>query len=114
MYINGQKVYEKEGWVHEYIYIPLAEGILKKGENLLAIECKNTAGGRFLDAGIVEEVPQAANMLNANQTNVSVGATHTLYTFKAGGINLNLTFTSPLLLNDLNLTARPISYLTYC
>ncbi|WP_132529987.1 glutaminase family protein [Pedobacter psychrotolerans] len=113
VYLNGHKVYEKEGWVHEYIYIPLVDGILNKGDNILAIDCKNTAGGRFLDAGIVEEVPQNATILNARQTNVSVGATNTIYTFTAGGVNLNLTFTSPLLLNDLNLTARPISYLTY-
>ena len=113
VYLNGQLLYQKEGWVHEYIYIPIPEGVLKAGENILAIDCKNTAGGRFLDAGIVEEVPAAGNVINATQTNVTVGATNTTYTFNAGGVNLNLTFTSPLLLNDVKLTARPISYITY-
>ena len=113
VYLNGQLLYQKEGWVHEYIYIPIPEGDLKAGENILAIDCKNTAGGRFLDAGIVEEVPAAGNVINATQTNVTVGATNTTYTFNAGGVNLNLTFTSPLLLNDVKLTARPISYITY-
>ncbi|MFW0716065.1 glutaminase domain-containing protein [Pedobacter sp. N23S346] len=113
VYLNNQLIYQKEGWVHEYIYIPIPEDVLKAGENILAIDCKNTAGGRFLDAGIVEEVPAVGNVINATQTNVTVGATNIAYTFNAGGVNLNLTFTSPLLLNDVNLTARPISYITY-
>ncbi len=113
VYLNDQLIYKKEGWVHEYIYIPIPDDVLKAGDNILAINCKNTAGGRFLDAGIVEEIPMAANVINATQTNVSVNATNTSYNFTAGGVNLKLTFTSPLLLNDVNLTARPISYITY-
>ncbi|UKT62779.1 glutaminase family protein [Pedobacter mucosus] len=113
VYLNGKTIYEKEGWVHDYIYIPLADGSLKAGENILAIDCKNTAGGRHLDAGLVEEIPQGAKILLAKQTNVSIQATNTKYTFTAGGVNLDVTFTSPLLLDDIKLTARPISYITY-
>ncbi len=113
VYLNGKIIYQKEGWVQEYIYIPLPDNALQAGENLLAINCKNTAGGRFLDAGIVAEMPKENAILNANQTNVTVSATNTRYTFTAGGVNLDVTFTSPLLLDDVNLTARPISYITY-
>lgn len=113
VYLNGKTIYEKDGWVHEYIYIPIEEGILNPGENLLAIDCKNTAGGRHLDAGIVEEIPNGSQVLKAIQTNVAVEATNTIYDFKCGGVNLKVTFTSPLLLNDIKLTARPISYITY-
>ncbi|RDC54513.1 DUF4965 domain-containing protein [Pedobacter chinensis] len=113
VYLNGKTIYKKEDWVHEYIYIPIEDGILKTGENILAIDCKNTAGGRHLDAGIVEEIPQDIKVLNAAQTNVTVEATSTTYTFTCGGVNLKVTFTSPLLLNDINLTARPISYISY-
>lgn len=60
VYLNGKTIYEKNGWVHEYIYIPIEDGILKNGENILAINCKNTAGGRHLDAGIVEEIPNGS------------------------------------------------------
>lgn len=113
VYLNGKTIYEKNGWVHEYIYIPIEEGVFKNGENLLAINCKNTAGGRHLDAGIVEEIPNGSKVLKATQTNVAVEATNTIYDFKCGGINLKVTFTSPLLLNDIKLTARPISYISY-
>lgn len=113
VYLNTKTIYQKEGWVHEYIYIPIEDGILTDGENTLAIHCKNTAGGRHLDAGIVEEVPQGSKILTAKQTNVSFEATTTKYTFSCGKVNLDVTFTSPLLLNDINLTARPISYISY-
>ncbi|MFC3562215.1 glutaminase family protein [Pedobacter jamesrossensis] len=111
--INGKSIYKKTGWVHEYIYIPIEEGILKTGENLLSIHVKNTAGGRYLDAGIVEEIPQKSTIDLAKQTNVKVEATTTKYSFTCGAVNLEVTFTSPLLLNDIALTARPISYITY-
>ncbi|MCZ4245513.1 glutaminase family protein [Pedobacter punctiformis] len=113
VYLNAKTIYQKEGWVHEYIYIPIEDGILTAGENTLAIHCKNTAGGRHLDAGIVEEVPQGSKILTAKQTNVAFEATTTQYTFNCGAVNLQVTFTSPLLLNDVNLTARPISYISY-
>jgi len=113
VFINGKSIYNKEGWVHEYSYIPLAEGVLNQGENVLAIHVKNTAGGRYLDAGIVEEIPQKSTIGLAKQTNVKVEATTTKYSFACGAINLDVTFTSPLLLNDIALTARPISYISY-
>ena len=113
VFINGKQIYKKEGWVHEYIYIPIEESVLTSGENILAIHVKNSAGGRFLDAGIVEEVPQKSAIGLAKQTNVKVDATSTKYSFTCGAVNLDITFTSPLLLNDIALTARPISYISY-
>ncbi|GGI21951.1 glutaminase family protein [Pedobacter mendelii] len=111
--INGKSIYKKTGWVHEYIYIPIEEGVLKAGENLLAIHVKNTAGGRYLDAGIVEEVPQKSPVGLAKQNHVKVEATSTKYNFTCGEVDLDVTFTSPLLLTDIKLTARPISYISY-
>ncbi|TKC07976.1 DUF4965 domain-containing protein [Pedobacter polaris] len=113
VYLNGKTIYQKEGWVHEFINIPIADGILKKGENILAIHVKNTAGGRHLDAGIVEDIATGTKVLQAKQTKVTVNATTTKYAFTCGKVNLEVSFTSPLLLNDIKLTARPISYISY-
>src|SRR5690606_38821977 len=46
-------------------------------------------------------------------TSVSIDATQTAYTFEAGGVALKVTFTSPLLMDDLDLLARPVSYISY-
>ncbi|TCD10239.1 DUF4965 domain-containing protein [Pedobacter frigidisoli] len=113
VYLNGKMIYRKNGYVSDYIYLPIADGILKSGENVLAIHVKNTAGGRHLDAGIVEEAAIDFPIVVAKQTNVSVQATTTKYTFKCGDVDLQVSFTSPLLLNDIKLTARPISYISY-
>ena len=113
VYLNGKLIYRKSGWVSDYIYLPIEDGILQKGKNVLAIHCKNTAGGRHLDAGIVEEDAQNLKIASATQTNVTIEATTTKYTFAAGSVELQVSFTSPLLLNDIKLTARPISYINY-
>jgi hypothetical protein len=113
VYLNGKVIFEKEGWVHEDIYIPIGEENLKKGTNVLAIKVKNTAGGRHIDADLVTEPADDHQILKAKQLNVKIEATRTIYDFSCGGINLELTFLSPLLLNDLVLTERPVSYVNY-
>jgi len=113
VYLNGKIIYKKNGWVSDYSYLPIEDGILKTGKNVLAIHCKNTAGGRHLDAGIVEEEADHLNITPATQTNASIQATKTKYTFSCGPVELQVAFTSPLLLNDIKLTARPISYINY-
>ena len=113
VYLNGKIIYKKNGWVSDYIYVPIEGGILKTGKNVLAIHCKNTAGGRHLDAGLVEEDANNVKIAPATQTNASVQATTTKYTFSCGHVELQVAFTSPLLLNDIKLTARPISYINY-
>jgi len=49
----------------------------------------------------------------ADQQWVSVNATQTKYQFGCGGIDLSLTFTSPLLLQDIDLLSRPVSYVSF-
>jgi hypothetical protein len=48
----------------------------------------------------------------ATQTSLSVRSTRTFYTFKASCALINLTFTSPLLLDDWDLLSRPAHYVT--
>jgi hypothetical protein len=117
VYINGQEVYRAKGWTQKFAYLPIpnAENIIKQGKNVLAIHVANTAGGSWLDGGIVQEpAPKPEeNMMTANQNNVTVSATQTLYQFTAGAIDLDLRFTSPLLMDNLNVLSRPVSYIQY-
>jgi len=48
----------------------------------------------------------------AEQTGLHVGATHTEYVLRCGPVELTVAFTSPLLLDDLDLLSRPVTYLT--
>ncbi len=47
------------------------------------------------------------------QTSLEVTATRTTYGFEAGGVRLTLTFLSPLLPHDLDVLARPVTYITW-
>jgi hypothetical protein len=51
--------------------------------------------------------------LTAQQTDVKLTATQTIYKFKCGAVDLTLTFTSPLILKDLALLGNPSSYLSF-
>jgi hypothetical protein len=61
VYINGTLVAELSGFTGEYGIVTLPETAakaLKKGTNTLAIYCKQTNGGQYIDAGILELVEQ--------------------------------------------------------
>jgi len=117
LYLNGKKIYTKVGWTNNFVYIPLSnadKSALKAGKNVIAIHLINTAGGRYLDFGLVDkEKDNAAAIQVAKQKSVDINATQTIYNFTCGKVDLKLTFTSPLLMNDLGLLARPVSYITY-
>jgi hypothetical protein len=46
------------------------------------------------------------------QTGLDVTPTQTVYTFDDAGVELRLTFTSPLLIKDLDIMSRPTTYIT--
>ena len=68
----------------------------------------------LLDFGIYLEKENTKQFNNtAVQTSVDVQATQTHYTFTCGKVDLKLTFTAPLLMNDLDLLSRPVNYVSY-
>lgn len=118
VYLNGEKVYScKDCYVGKYTYYDIGNAVktkLRKGKNVLAMHCINPRGGAWLDAGIEQERNiKQANILQAIQRQVNIKATQTIYQFTCGKADLTLTFTSPLLMNDLRLLSRPVSYISF-
>jgi hypothetical protein len=58
-------------------------------------------------------VVPTAQAVTATQTKVSVTATQAEYVFTAGPVELKVNFLSPLLLDELEVVARPVSYVTF-
>jgi hypothetical protein len=116
VYLNGVLLTSQPGanGRYEYFDVPAAaRQALRQGENVLAMHANSHVGGEFLDAGLYEALPQPPGPARAQQTSVAVTATQTTYQFKAGPIQLTVNFLSPLLLDELETVARPVSYLTF-
>jgi hypothetical protein len=119
VYLNDEKIYSCDCWNNSTEYFPLDDAIknkLIKGKNILAIHVVNTAGGQGLDAGLsVDPEPDASlsSIGLAKQTSLNMNATQTEYTFTCGAVDLDVTFTSPLLINDLDILAAPVSYISF-
>ena len=57
VYLNGIQAAELPGHAGSYAMMPVSEQArkaLKKGTNVIAVSCRNTAGGQSIDAGLVE------------------------------------------------------------
>jgi len=113
--LNGKDIFTRVGVSKGFEMTALDKDKLKIGENIITMHVVNTGGGARADIGLVDKIkPAIAKELEvADQKNVSLTATQTIYNFKAGKIDLDVTFTSPLLLNDLDRLSRPVSYITY-
>ena len=59
-----------------------------------------------------EDTLNALPILLAKQVSLNMTATATNYIFTCGGVQLNLSFTSPLIINDLSILSRPVSYIS--
>jgi hypothetical protein len=61
VYINGRLVKELKDYTSSYVRVTLdeeARGALKVGSNCIAIHCRQTTGGQYIDAGLVDVVEQ--------------------------------------------------------
>lgn len=57
VYINGTLALKRTDYTTGYIYLPLskeAAGLLRVGENVIAVHCKQTRGGQYIDVGLVD------------------------------------------------------------
>ena len=115
VYLNGVLLTKQPGYNSKYDYFAVpaaARRALRLGDNVLAMHATSPQGGEYLDAGLVERLPAPAPLPQARQTGAALTATQTTYTFAAGPIMLKVNFLSPLLLDELETVARPVSYLT--
>ncbi len=116
IYVNGIEVVN-HGGTGKNKRVKLSEEViktLKKGKNSIAAYCFNGGANGFLDFGLLVERSDRAFFANtAKQTSVDVQPMQTLYTFQCGDVELKVTFTAPVFLDNLELLSRPINYLSY-
>jgi len=114
-YINGVLAARSGNWTVEYLEYqisPEAKAAMHKGKNIIAIHCENQSSRGFLDVALLKVNPGLSS-LQACQTSLHVSATQSKYKFRYGPIDLQVTFTSPLLMDDLDVLSRPASYVTF-
>jgi hypothetical protein len=58
VYLNGNLIAKLSGYVGDYQYVDIADGAIREGLNTLAVHCKQTAGGQFIDVGISQATPR--------------------------------------------------------
>ena len=62
LYVDGVLATRVSGYVTAYEAVsikPKARELLKPGKHILAVHCKQTAGGQYIDVGIVDLLPDS-------------------------------------------------------
>ena len=112
-YINGRKIFSTgETWVKnvDYQLTNDDKAVLHEGENIIAYHVHNTTGGALADIGLYYNI---TGEQVAEQTNRHVLATNTYYKFTCGPVTLDVVFTAPMLMKDVELMSTPINFISY-
>ena len=116
LYVNGEELIATDYSWKENVYKQIPAEMVAKanGKLTIAAHCHNRTGGALVDFGVYSQ-PSNAVVMNqtAVQTSADVQATRTIYTFTCGGVDLTLTFAAPMFLEEPELVARPVNYVTY-
>lgn len=117
IYINGIKVVDTGNACKKHVQVKLSDEViasLKKGDNLIAAYCNNRGANGLLDFGLLVELDDSRYFgQTATQTSVDVQPMQTYYTFTCGPVDLDLTFTAPMFMDNLDLMSRPVNYISY-
>ena len=116
LYINGKQIVSTGFVWRNNIRVPFTKEIkslLKPGKNMIAAHCHNTYGGAYVDFGIYKKGEDVVFAEAAVQKSVNLQPTRTLYTFECGPVQLEVVFTSPLLMDDLDILSTPVNYVSY-
>lgn len=66
VYLDGKLLIQLTGFTSDYVYVPIPKErlhSLSAGEHVLAVRCRQTRGGQFIDVGIVDLADPAATRL---------------------------------------------------
>ena len=119
LYLNGEKIVDTGNtWLDDQFVelTPAQAAKLHEGDNVIAAHCHNTTGGAYADFGkSAYYTPANVSKFDAaaEQLSCDVLATSSYYTFKCGPVKLNVVFTAPQLIDDLDLLSTPINYISY-
>lgn len=117
LYINGMQVISTGYVWKNNVLHRLPEEVkatLKPGKNVIAAHCHNRTGGAYVDFGLFrKEENKTFFEEKAVQKSVNVLPTQTFYTFECGPVQLDVIFTAPMLMDDLDLMTTPVNYLSY-
>ncbi len=115
LFLNGKELVSTDYEWHNDVTIKISKDLLNLGgKNVIAAHCENRTGGGYVDFGIYQKSDQGEIFTQtAEQKSVKMTATQTQYEFACGGVDLNVQFISPLLMDDLDLLSRPVNYINY-